>query len=778
MRRRSILAPAAVLAIGLAVSLVAGHNVERTADRELAISLERGASEIGMFIQSLTYGFDAELSSLAAVATVTGGDPALQRSFVEDQQLDGGYVLVDASGAEPRVVTAVADDPATVDQQQAAVEALLAEEGAARQLEALVDESGFGFVLGADDSPILALAAGTTASNGSRYAALRVFDVGESGMFVVPPMAGVERFAVYVGASADPSRAVLASTTELPLRGSTGELGTSIGDQPLLIEVGGAPAPSISPAAVTSTGIALTLALAGLLSTALRRRDAAVRALAAAGRAEQQFRGALLASPDVILRWNVDTDEVAVLNRSSFYGHEAGQARRAVDLLELVVAEDRPRVQARFAGHDVDSDESIDVRVRAADGTVHWARLRVGWMDPDGRTGDLLVVVTDLDRVHQAEEQRAAMEAELQQAQRMETIGQLAGGIAHDFNNLLAAISTTAELILSDVEDDGTVADVEAILDATQRGAGLTKRLLSFSRRGLSRREEVALDEVVADMADLLRRTLGEHIDLEVSPGAAGAHVLGDPGELEQVLLNLVVNARDALDHPGLHITVQTAVSGGEAVLTVRDDGAGMPPEVAARAFEPFFSTKTADGGTGLGLSIVYGIVTRMGGSVSIDSSPGVGTVVRVVLPTTDASPTADDAVAPPAPAQAPGEVVLLVEDEPAVRRAAQRLLERAGHVVVAAADGHEAVAIVTDGMQPTVLLTDVVLPGTLTGHDVAERVRAAVPGVRVVYASGYSRDVLTIEQLEQEHASFIAKPFTSRSLLGAVAGEHEVVPT
>jgi signal transduction histidine kinase/CheY-like chemotaxis protein len=452
---------------------------------------------------------------------------------------------------------------------------------------------------------------------------------------------------------------VLASTTELPLDGTTHAQPTAAGDQALTVQVAGSPAPSLSPLAVGGVGVAMFVVVAGLLSAALRRRDTALRALAAAEAAEAQ---------------------------------------------------------------------------------------------------------------------RAALEGDLQQAQRMETIGQLAGGIAHDFNNLLAAISSTSELVLADVEDPAVQADVEAILDAAQRGGRLTKQLLSFSRRGLSRREPVEVDAVVSHMADLLRRTIGEHIRLDVRTDAPGALVLGDAAELEQVLLNLVVNARDAATGPGLRIDVRTERVDGEVHLTVADDGRGMGPEVVARAFEPFFSTKAADHGTGLGLSIVYGIATRMGGSVSIDSTPGRGTTVLVRMPCTADTAVPDVALDAPATAADAQEVVLLVEDEPAVRRAAQRLLERAGHAVVPAADGHEAIDHILDGLRPTVLLTDVVLPGELTGLDVAERVRRTVPGIRVVYASGYSQDVLSVDQLAAEGADFVAKPFTSSTLLDAVAGVREAL--
>jgi hypothetical protein len=195
---RSVVAPALILVVGVVLSVAAGRDVARTADRELAISLERGASEIGMVIQGLTLGFESELASLAAVAAVTDGDPVLQQRFVEDQQIDDGYVLVDSTGGVPTVLAAVAADPDTAARQRAAVEGLLADPGPAAELQALADRSAFGFVLG-QDPPVLAIAVGTGTPDGERWAMVRTFDVGEAGLFLMDTMAGVDRFAVYIG---------------------------------------------------------------------------------------------------------------------------------------------------------------------------------------------------------------------------------------------------------------------------------------------------------------------------------------------------------------------------------------------------------------------------------------------------------------------------------------------------------------------------------------------------------------------------------------------------
>lgn len=382
-----------------------------------------------------------------------------------------------------------------------------------------------------------------------------------------------------------------------------------------------------------------------------------------------------------------------------------------------------------------------------------------------------------LEAAAAATEARAKLEAELQQAQRMEAVGQLAGGIAHDFNNLLAAITSTVELVADDVTDPLMREDLEEIRHAARRGAALTRRLLSFSRRDVEARELLDVNHVVTDVAPLLRRSLTEDIALEIDLDPRPLPVLGDAGEIEQVLLNLVVNARDATQGGG-RIRLTSSVDAGSVHLAVADTGAGMPPDVAARAFEPFFSTKAKSDGTGLGLAIVYGIATRMDGNATIESEPGQGTTVTVSLPLAqgsvphvDESPIADAAFEP-GPVS---ERILLVEDEPAVRRAARRLLERGGHTVIDAGHGEEAVATVLNGFEPTVLVTDVILPGGLNGRDVADRVRAIHPGVRVVFASGYPSEIVEPSTLAAGDSAFVSKPFSADALLDAVRGTEVV---
>ena len=374
-----------------------------------------------------------------------------------------------------------------------------------------------------------------------------------------------------------------------------------------------------------------------------------------------------------------------------------------------------------------------------------------------------------------ANEARIRMQADLQQAQRMETVGQLAGGVAHDFNNLLAAITATVELVADDVDDPRTLEDLAEIRNAARRGAALTRRLLSFARRDVETRDVLDLNAVVEDIEPLLRRSVSEDVSLWVLLHPSAIPILGDAAEVEQILLNLVVNAREAGTGSDDRISVSTGVLDGRAVLQVRDEGVGMPPEVVAHAFEPFFSTRSTTGGTGLGLAIVYGIVLRMGGDVRIESQPGEGTTVTVALPIHEgpADAATGDEPASGSTGIPAGEDVLLVEDEATVRRATRRLLERAGHRVVEAGDGIAALGVVEDGYDPTVVLTDVVLPGSLNGRDLADQLVQLVPTARVVFTSGYPSEVIDQRQLLDEGARYLAKPFTSDALLSAVQGDE-----
>jgi two-component system, cell cycle sensor histidine kinase and response regulator CckA len=385
--------------------------------------------------------------------------------------------------------------------------------------------------------------------------------------------------------------------------------------------------------------------------------------------------------------------------------------------------------------------------------------------DAEGQTYAVCTIATDITERRRSAEERAELEARLAQAQRLESVGQLAGGVAHDFNNLLSVILTCVGFAQRALPDDHPVRDdVEEIGRAADRAAALTRQLLMFSRREVVTPQVVDVAALVRDLERLLNRTLSERVALRISCGPAIVPVLIDPAQLEQVLVNLAVNARDAMPGGG---TLSIAVAGddGGVRITVADDGSGMPAEVRERAFEPFFTTKQPGEGTGLGLASVHGVVTDAGGTVDISSEVGAGTVVTIFLPAAEAGVAAPEA--PSVEAQRPpGDArVLVVEDQDPVRRQACRILEAHGYTVTEAASADDALA---RWAPVDVLVTDVVMPG-MSGQQLAEHARDLAPEVRIVFMSGHTDDIVVRDGARHGDIAFVQKPFTRDSLLRAV---------
>ncbi len=375
------------------------------------------------------------------------------------------------------------------------------------------------------------------------------------------------------------------------------------------------------------------------------------------------------------------------------------------------------------------------------------------------------------------------LETRLTQAQRSETVGQLAAGVAHDFNNLLTVVGGHAELLAEGLADDPQAQrDVAAIADAARRGADLVTQLLAFSRQQVLRPETHPAARLTREVAPVLRSVLPERLgfSVEVAEDAGQVHV--DPRQFQQVLVNLVLNARDACGEEGRiavavsRLTVERSgtpagpgIAAGDYVLvTVADDGEGMSAEVAGRAFDPFFTTKDPGAGSGLGLASVYGIVTQSGGHVDVDSAPGRGTTVRVLLPRFEAPASSSGAGGAPRPGQADGSAtILLAEDHEPVREATKRMLERLGYTTLAAHDGEDALARASahEG-HIDLLLTDVVMP-RLDGPGLAEALAAARPGLAVLYVSGYTGE--RIPDDGDRPTAFLAKPFSAHDLAAAI---------
>jgi signal transduction histidine kinase len=403
--------------------------------------------------------------------------------------------------------------------------------------------------------------------------------------------------------------------------------------------------------------------------------------------------------------------------------------------------------------------------------------------DLAGRVGSLLQRLAQRTRELEADiAMRQRLEEELVQTRKLEAVGKLAGGVAHDFNNLLMVIQQNAELAREATALPPTVreglADIE---DAAARGAQLTRQLLAFAKRGATAPRALDLGLQVREAERLLRQLVGSSVVLDLVLPDEALPVFMDPSQVEQVLINLVANARDAMPRGGT-LTIGAAREVGEigaagaaaqpvVVLTVQDTGVGMAPDVLARAFEPFFSTKTAGGrsGTGLGLATVYGIVRQAGGDVAVRSAPGEGTAVRVVLPWHEGAVAPDGGEAVVSWSPSGGERVLLVEDEPAVRVAMARALRRAGYRVLEAADGVEGLAMGrTEGAALDLLICDVVMPGA-DGFLVAGSLRRAFPGLAVLLVSGYSDDVRQSHGGDAASFPMLEKPFAVETLLTTV---------
>jgi nitrogen-specific signal transduction histidine kinase/CheY-like chemotaxis protein len=370
--------------------------------------------------------------------------------------------------------------------------------------------------------------------------------------------------------------------------------------------------------------------------------------------------------------------------------------------------------------------------------------------------------------------ERRKLEAQLLQSQKLESVGRLAGGIAHDFNNVLAVINGYAELLHDSLPDQSLQSDLDQIRQAAGRATGLTRQLLAFARKQVMSQQPTNLNDLILHIDRLLRPLLGSDIELVTLPGANIGIVMADPGQLEQVVMNLAVNARDAMPGGG-KLTIETAAvtrsdapAGPHVLLRVSDTGVGMASEVRAHAFEPFFTTKEQGKGTGLGLAMVYGIITQHGGKVTLWSEPGRGTSVQLYLPAVSAPSDAQDV----RDAQdAPGgrETVLVAEDEPAVRTVVIRALTGLGYTVLEANNGGDAMELARRYPRPiALLLTDLVMP-QLGGFALAEQMLAARPNIRVVFMSGYN-DTNSVRRGEVgADRIFLQKPFTRAELASVV---------
>jgi PAS domain S-box-containing protein len=530
--------------------------------------------------------------------------------------------------------------------------------------------------------------------------------------------------------------------------------------------------------------LGIALLLAGLLiAHEIRKRSATsdrlVEADAALRASQQRFQAIMDHAPVLVAEKDRDGRYVFV-NRAFEKRHGVKAAdilgKSAYDLFPAEQADLHVALDEEVVAAKAPVQREITMTTPAGQRTMLF--IKFPHLDAHGNISGVGAIGADVTDLKQAEVQ-------LVHAQKMEAIGQLTGGVAHDFNNLLTAILLNTDVLADRMSDDRLRPLAEATRTAAERGADLTKRLLAFGRRQTLEPRPTDVNALVTGMEHLMRRTLGEHIAITIQAAANLWPARVDPGQLESAVVNLAVNARDAMPQGG-SITIETAnveldesyagmnpdVKPGEYVMiAVSDTGSGMAADIVARAFEPFFTTKDVGKGTGLGLSMVYGFVKQSGGHARIYSEPGVGTVVRLYLPRSDV-PAETAGVRPKAASELPtgGETILLVEDDPMVRGHTETQLAALGYRVISAENASEALDRVRNGTMPDLLFTDIVMPGPMNGRQLAERLRERWPGLKVLYTSGFSHGMLDAPlggTVAAKH--LLGKPFRRRDLAAKV---------
>ena len=524
-------------------------------------------------------------------------------------------------------------------------------------------------------------------------------------------------------------------------------------------------------------------------------------------RADARLRGLMEAAPDAMVC--VDADgRITLVNaqteRLFGYGRDELIGQPVETLVPDQVRSLHPGHRAGYVADPRPRPMGADMQLagRRRDGTTFPAEVSLATMDTDDGLLVTAVVRDVTERLEIAAErerlrtqaERDKLERQLHQSQRLESLGQLAGGVAHDFNNLLGVISNystfAGEEVAKELPDTRWQAvsdDIGQVQQAAERAAGLTHQLLAFARQEVIQPRVFNVNDIVVNVEQLLVRTLGEHIELIADLAPDLEPVLADPGQIEQVLVNLAVNARDAMPQGGKLIiqTANTSIAeatighaglapGRYVTIKVSDTGAGIPKDVLDRVFEPFFSTKPKGEGTGLGLATVYGIITQAGGHVQIYSEPGIGTILTALLPVTD---QAASTPAPPSakPQRGHGQTILVVEDEDAMREVTRRILDRNGYHVVAAASGRQALEILARQLAHIdVLLTDVIMPH-MQGKELADKVCILQPAAQVVFMSGYTQGLLGAQGVLEPGVHLIEKPFSETILLTKL---HEILST
>jgi two-component system, cell cycle sensor histidine kinase and response regulator CckA len=530
-----------------------------------------------------------------------------------------------------------------------------------------------------------------------------------------------------------------------------------------------------TPRRLTTTYTTLRTPSGAIAGTLITVVDAPAQPQRALRDADERTKAALAATSTAV--WEVDLERGEVVWSANVDALVKRPLDRfdVVDGLRSVHPADAARVRAAcMSTVKTRQPYSVEFRVIWPDGTVRWL-LSAGRVIEalDGKPPRLIGSTVDVTERH-------ALEMQLRQSQKMDAVGRLAGGVAHDFNNLLTVIQGYAQLVADKALEPKQAAEIGEVLQATEQATLLTRQLLAFSRQQVLDPAAYELNAMVTELMGLMRRLIGADIELVVTLGDDVGLVWADKGQIGQVIMNLVVNARDAMPMGG-RITVETdrmevssagavagAAAGRYARLMVRDTGMGMSEETKARIFEPFFTTKERGKGTGLGLSTVYGIVTQSSGHIRVQSEPGSGCTFEVWLPITDQGARQRPvAIQQPERRVTAERVVLVVEDQAAVRALVRRILEREGFGVLEAADSSDAEAVFEKHRdQISLVVTDVIMPGE-KGPDLFKRLAVKKPTLRVVYMSGHIEESVFGEG--GSHERFLSKPFTAAGLIGVV---------
>jgi PAS domain S-box-containing protein len=781
VRRRVARACVTIVALGLALTTSSYVITRDVVTRLNHQRIDRPANAALLVVQQLSSAVDQVLATAGGVVAASGGDPkrfvtVLAPDVTSSSSL-AGIALVDPHRGSGGGVTSVGD---TTLLKGKAPAALAIDGGAtliAHRRGRTSFELGFASRLASGTAIFLQITLPATSDVGASFALVAGSGTRATEIVLgnVASISGLTRWsgAVVLGGqqftmliAADRATNALAGT-QLPL------VTLFVG---LLL--------TLVAALVARTVVRRNYAV-GLLETENRALDLAIeqqRRVEAELRASQARVQAMLRdSPDAIALLDVDDGACEVLNRAAFLGRPIDELSEPGGLLRLVHPDDRGDAEAQFDRlRQLDDDQILEttLRMTAADGRDRFVRLRFSPLrTTEDAPGTLLGSLSDVTEEWENQLREAELQEALRRSQRLESVGRLAGGVAHDFNNILAAIQASAELLESEVPSGRPEEYRQEIERAAQRGAALTRQLLTFAHRDSTEPRSVDLAEVVLGIETLLRRTLSEDVQLQLTTPEESCDVFADPTHLEQVILNLALNARDAMPEGGvLWIAVRTDTddtSDERVLLSVTDTGTGIDPDVRDRMFDPFVTTKDPGKGTGLGLATVRTIAESVGAQINVCSRPGQGTTFEISFPRGAAAGAAGSTEAFDDDIDGSGLRLLLVEDEGAVRAALAHMLERRRFDVTPVATAMDAMQAI-ERASFDLVLTDLVMPG-MSGRALIERLEATRPETRIVAMSGYSRS--DDDSSIPSTITLLRKPFTNTQMFSALRGAMRSTP-